>query len=752
MTESSIPATSQPNDWHLAPPAGQDDADQQAAVALARLRAVLLGPIQQELGRLGRLDRELTELGRRIGDDQAFAARVAEVFAEALQLRDDRDGAVQQALQPTLEQSLRGSIERNPKALADILYPVMGPAIRKAINNAIRGMFDDFNRILEHSLTPQAMAWRLQAWRTGEPFAKIALLHTLVYQVEQVFLVHAETGLLMAHATNGTAITQDPDIVSGMLTAIRDFVADAFTVAEEDGLSAMTYGDLQLLILTGPYAVLAAAIRGPYPEAVRHRLVHTIEDLHRRHATALRGYRGDSSQFPDLHGDLEACLMRQQSSAPRPGRGPRLALATLTFAILALVALLTLVGIQDWRRERAEAAVVAHLTAEPGYVVVAAQERDGVWQVQGLRDPLARPEAEVLADLWPGPTPGLASVPRRMANMITTWQPYYALDPALLKQRITQLLQPPAGVELGLEDEHLVISGQAPYEWVTQAATWAAAIPGLTVVDTSGLIATDPAAAELWESLRQRLQAEPGYVITEARQRPDGFVLSGFRDPLARPFAATVGAELLAALPVTVDWSPYLSIEGEIVKRRLDTAHTAYQIPASVHAKLRGDTLVLTGQADQRWVTATLADPDKVPGINRIEAGAVVPLDADHLAYNEVKARIEAYQFEFPSGRWEIDASKAFIATRDALAGDLQRLCELATALGQDCQIRVIGMTDNAGLPVYNLGLRQRRAEFIRDQLIAAGVPAANLMIGRQEEVDLPPDRLAVIRVPAIER
>ena len=58
----------------------------------------------------------------------------------------------------------------------------------------------------------------------GNTFAEVVLRHTLVYQVEHAFLIHGHTGLLIAHAAAENATSQDPQLVSSMLTAIQDFI------------------------------------------------------------------------------------------------------------------------------------------------------------------------------------------------------------------------------------------------------------------------------------------------------------------------------------------------------------------------------------------------------------------------------------------------------------------------------------------------------------------------------------------------
>jgi OOP family OmpA-OmpF porin len=102
----------------------------------------------------------------------------------------------------------------------------LGPAIRKAITEAIAGLVAGINRALDESLSARGLAWRWEAWRSGVPYPQIVMKHALVYRVEQVYLIHAETGLLLAHVTAPDLAAPDADVISGV-TAIRDFVGDA---------------------------------------------------------------------------------------------------------------------------------------------------------------------------------------------------------------------------------------------------------------------------------------------------------------------------------------------------------------------------------------------------------------------------------------------------------------------------------------------------------------------------------------------
>src|SRR6187397_522764 len=200
----------------------------------AALRRLLVGPEQS------RLD----ELTTAIRDRRVTAADLAEQLPEAIRLRGLRDEQIGRALAPVVDSALSESIRRDPREIATAIFPVLGPAIRKAIAETMAGLVRAINSAVEHSLTPRGIKWRVESWRTGVPYAQVVIKHALVYRVEQVFLVHAESGLLLAHATAPGLDVPEADLISGMLTAIQDFVRDAFRPGEEAMLRTFSVGEL----------------------------------------------------------------------------------------------------------------------------------------------------------------------------------------------------------------------------------------------------------------------------------------------------------------------------------------------------------------------------------------------------------------------------------------------------------------------------------------------------------------------------
>jgi OOP family OmpA-OmpF porin len=435
-------------------------ADAAHAADFAELRSLIVGPEQ----------RQLRTIQARLDDPATQARDVSRVLPTAMLLRKD-DPQLTRALAPTVEEAITASVRRNPRPLADALFPIFGPAIRKAIAASLSSMLESLNETLEHSLSWRALQWRITALRTGKPFAEIVLLNTLVYRVEQVFLIHRESGLLLQHVESGSVSTKDADMVSGMLTAIRDFARDSFRVSEEEALETLQVGELSVLIEQGPHAIVAAVVRGTAPRELRQTLQEAVEHVHARVGEALVDFSGDTDPFDVVRPTLEGCLESRYRARQRkvsPALWIALAAVLLAFGTWAFFALSAR---SRWN------SYLAALRAEPGIVVVSAERRDGRYVVSGLRDPLAVDPASLLASSGLAPT-----------EVTGHWQLYQALDPQIALARARRLLRAPESVSLTLADGVLTAAGSAPVEWIGESARIAALLPGVARLDTAPLV------------------------------------------------------------------------------------------------------------------------------------------------------------------------------------------------------------------------------------------------------------------------
>ena len=405
---------------------------------------------------------------------------MSSVVAEAIQLRRKQGGdeALSDALAPTIETALRESVRKDPATLADALFPVMGPAIRKSILETLRSFLDSFNEIMDQSLSWQGLKWRFEALRTGRSFTEVVLLHSLVFRVEQVFLIHRKTGLPLGHAVAPAVATQDPSLVSGMLSAIQDFVRDSFHTVEGQGLGRMNVGELDVWVEQGPQAIIAAVIRGIAPHALRDTLAETLESIHRMYAMQLEVFDGNTAPFATVDADLTRCLeFRYKEAAQRRGRG---------YVWVAAAILLLLLGGwagRRWWEYHRWSQLVSTLRDQPGMVITSFGRENGHFVIRGLRDPLAADPRQFVMNAGLSPQRGEFH-----------WGAYYALDDAILQQRATAQLAPPSGVTFVVEDGTLRPQGHASAAWVADISRRATLVPGIRGVNLSGLQRNEQAA------------------------------------------------------------------------------------------------------------------------------------------------------------------------------------------------------------------------------------------------------------------
>src|SRR5215813_9506722 len=258
-----------------------------ATKTLEELRHLIIGPEQSQL-------RQLQE---RLDNLRVRSEDVSQVLPEAVLHRSHQDNQLSHALLPIVEEAIQSSVRENPRTLVEALFPLMGPAISRAVAHRLRSMIASLNQTLAVSVSLRGLKWRLEALRTGVPFAEVVLLHTLRYRVEQVFLIHRQTGLLLQHVMAESVRVLDAEMISSMLTAIQDFMRDSFGGSEGESLDTVEYGDRTLWIEQGPQAILAGVVQGSAPRELKIVFQESLESIHFQMREALGSFRGDASPF-----------------------------------------------------------------------------------------------------------------------------------------------------------------------------------------------------------------------------------------------------------------------------------------------------------------------------------------------------------------------------------------------------------------------------------------------------------------------
>jgi OOP family OmpA-OmpF porin len=394
---------------------------------------------------------------------ESVAGVLPEAVADARRARGEQ---LSIALEPTVTEAMDSFAHANPELFGEILAPTIGAAVRKAIAETIAAMLERLNVALERSLSMDSLRWRLEARRTGRSFAEVALLRTLRYRVEQVFLIQTETSLVLQHIADPAIGDQTPDQIGAMLGAIDTFGREAFgPVSPGTHLKRFELGELTIWISRGAELTVAAVIRGNASLAIGDELRSVRERIELSCRDELKRIKGDVRPFAATRPALEL-LLRTECRAPQ-----RRAQVWLGALAALLIAGLVGLGLSERSRHAAEqrqhAAVVEALQSEPGIVITSADWKGGRGTLAGLRDPLAASPQEILGR-------------RGLPVPVMHFAPFVSLDPRMIEQRAEGILKPPPTARLTFSEGTLRAEGVAPFEWIERARLL---VPSLTGVD-----------------------------------------------------------------------------------------------------------------------------------------------------------------------------------------------------------------------------------------------------------------------------
>ncbi|MEZ4735724.1 MAG: hypothetical protein R3E79_52205 [Caldilineaceae bacterium] len=277
--------------------------DQSAAIedtTLELLRDLLFGEYRQQVARMrtevNELQSLLDELEVQINDKEALVNTITPVIATAI----------------------RTNIRESQSEMVDALYPIMGKLVQRSVTEAMRELAQRIDSQMRKAFNFQDAFRRIMARLRGISEAEMIMRDALPFQLLELFLIHRETGLLLMHASSSAEEADDSDIISSMLTAIRDFVADAFGRGEEGELQQIQYGGKSILLEVAHLVYIAAVIEGVEPHNFREQLRQTMIAVEHHHAKLLENYDGNAEPFELSEVLFGALLTYAETSSSAP--------------------------------------------------------------------------------------------------------------------------------------------------------------------------------------------------------------------------------------------------------------------------------------------------------------------------------------------------------------------------------------------------------------------------------------------------
>ncbi len=492
---------------------------------LERLQELLL---DDDRSRLNELDQRISGFENRVTD-------VAEVLPTAFN-RIAGDPVLEAEIEKPILRAIRTSIKRDAHVLAELLFPIMGPAIRRAVADALKSLVQRINVAMESSFSIKGLRWRLESARSGLPFAQVVLSHTMRYAVQEAFLIARDTGLVLAHVHRDENLVLDEDAVAAMLTAIQSFIQDSLGMGADEPLRSAELGDRTLWVINGPEAILACVISGSPPRVVRDELMALLESIHARYGERFGGNNETLLQDTGLRALVQQSLREELDEPHQPGSSSK----AKYYWIAAIALLLVLVGWKSWQeyqQRQFESKLVVLFEEQPGYVISSSNREAGELVINGLRDPGTPLPGKILAES------GLTG-----ADVRFRLKPFWSLEPGLVLQRLQTSLQLADANTLELQDGVLRVNGVLDDAQTEMLNRLAVSHP---IIDSVELSETRLAAGDAIQLARERLEAPDsielaaGDAIQLARERLEA--------PASIELSATDGRIAVAGLS-SIEW------------------------------------------------------------------------------------------------------------------------------------------------------------------------------------------------------
>lgn len=307
------------------------------------LKHLLLAP---ELALLKRIQRRCDALQLRVGDDPALKDSVRGVIVEVL-----RESGVQEhdrlaaALAPLIVSSMRQEIRNSRDMMVDALYPITGQLVKAAVRNAFNELLETINTKLDEGFSIDRWRAKIQSKITGTSEAEILLRRNPPFDIEEIYVIHRPTGLLIERV----GAVEDPDedeggvdseLVSGLLTAIMDFTRDAFSDEKGGELRTLTFGESQLFLRTSANTILAAKTTGTPPPRFEAALQRAFLSILERWNDFLASFDDDvkEDQKASFEDDLDERfrgLLRARRKNFRGGAFRAYAVIAVVFLLIA---------------------------------------------------------------------------------------------------------------------------------------------------------------------------------------------------------------------------------------------------------------------------------------------------------------------------------------------------------------------------------------------------------------------------------
>jgi len=200
---------------------------------------------------------------------------------------------------PLIGSAIKEQIKNQKDDVVDALYPVMGNMISRYVSKMFEEMLNTINKQIQTGFSFKALSRKFRAKIQGVSETELLLSETSSSNIRAAFLIHKDTGIVLAQAQSDINPINEADMLASMMTAIRSFVNDWVEQNETHSeLGEIEYGGSKIILEASSNSYLAVIVDGASYIKTNEKIRYTLESIIKEHSQKIKMFDGDLSNFP----------------------------------------------------------------------------------------------------------------------------------------------------------------------------------------------------------------------------------------------------------------------------------------------------------------------------------------------------------------------------------------------------------------------------------------------------------------------
>lgn len=220
---------------------------------------------------------ELEEVRQELRDPKEVAARVQPLIDQKVDYMREH---FPELFGHVMAQTIKKQIQESQDEMIDALYPIIGKLIRKFLAKELERLVERVDASIADTFSWKGWQRRIRSWLRGESAGDQMIRDLARAEVEEVFLVDKDSGLLAGSWSREKMA--DQDMVAGMLTAIKSFVESAFQGGAQN-LETIEYETYKILLHNFHTFYVAVIVSGVVTADFKAQLADYVLAIEERH-------------------------------------------------------------------------------------------------------------------------------------------------------------------------------------------------------------------------------------------------------------------------------------------------------------------------------------------------------------------------------------------------------------------------------------------------------------------------------------